>query len=114
MGGIVIVVKQDEIDIRTGRQLEGAELAHAHDGDTAARIEPMRRFHLRQNRIQRRLDHQIGQVGESAGGDFAADCAGQKPDTDQEALFGGKDTQPVENILVMAGVERKLPMRWAR
>ncbi|MNY67883.1 hypothetical protein D3C86_2055490 [compost metagenome] len=50
----------------------------------------MRRFHLRQNRIQRRLDHQIGQVGESAGGDFAADCAGQKPDTDQEALFGGK------------------------
>lgn len=107
MGGIVIIVKQDEIDIRTGRQLEGAELAHAHDSHAPAGIEPMRRFHLRQNGVERGLDHQIGKVGEGAGGNLAADCAGEKPHADQEALFGSENAQPVENILIMPGIGEK-------
>ncbi len=108
MGGIVVVVEENEVDIRTRGQLEGAELAHAHHGHAPARIWPMRRLHLREYGIQGRFNYQIGKMGEGAGGDLATDRACQQPHADEKALLGGENTEPVENILVVAGIGEEI------
>ncbi len=67
----------------------------------------MRRLHLGNHRLQRLVDDETGEIGEGMTGLGTTDRAGQQANADQEALLGGKDAQPVEDFLVVAGAGEK-------
>ena len=102
-----MVVEQHEIDIGTRRHLAAAEPAEAEHHETAARHAPVRAAELGFDALDQRFQNRVGERREGPAGRLALDRARQKPDADQEALFGGEDAQPRQALFEELSIAQK-------
>ena len=96
----VVIIEQDQIEIRGRGQLLATELAHGEQRDAPARHPAMLSFKFGRRRRQHALEQQVGEPGEAAAELAGRGGAGDDADADQELLFLGEDPGAVEDILV--------------
>ena len=96
----VVVVEQDQVDVGAGGQLAIAQPPHAEQRQPRAGHPAMLLGKGIADRLQRGVQHHIGDVGEGRPRLAHIDHAAEEARTDEETLFGGKDPQPRQNVLV--------------
>ena len=113
LGVRIVIVEQDQVDVRPGGQLAAAELAHAEDRDPAPRDAAVPARELRLDGFKCCADREVGKIGKGLAGAAGVDRACKQPHADQEFLLRAEDAQPVEHLLVFGRAvdERRKPGR---
>ena len=98
------IVDHDEVEIRTGRQLTGAEPAEAEHGDAAARQRAVIGLEGSAHRLEACADDGVGDGRIGSAGLLGREDAGQEARPGEEADLARRVAHAVEEILEMLGL----------